>query len=318
MPRPSGGAWVWALPLLVGLLPGVAAQGCPSTAGIVLGSIFGTLVVVAIVGVIVYFVLKKKKQREAARTRKATDGARGTYDNPTFEGDLERGRPSGSTNAIPQEKHAEKGFGGYVECREYESPRKNKVVASPETSTAARVLFLEDAKKGGHPIRKAGSRGSLDEAVPPVESDVVFVPLLSQDIMGLGFNIDGNLKKGVYVSQIHKRGPASESGLIDIGDRIIHVTVSFENMVLEDAMTVLSYASPYPVKLCLRKAALQAGAGGSQAAGAGAGAGEGLAGQDDGINHPVFRSQSLDDLRHIGKEGLQHPRRTFSEMKKSG
>jgi hypothetical protein len=34
-----------------------------------------------------------------------------------------------------------------------------------------------------------------------------------------------------------------------IGDRIIALTVCFESIVYEDALTILSYASPYPVFL---------------------------------------------------------------------
>ena len=41
--------------------------------------------------------------------------------------------------------------------------------------------------------------------------------LQSQDIIGLGFNICGNLRDGIFVSQVHNRGPASESGLIKPG-----------------------------------------------------------------------------------------------------
>jgi len=36
-----------------------------------------------------------------------------------------------------------------------------------------------------------------------------------------------------------------------IGDRIVSVTISMEHMVLEDALTILSYASSYPIKLLL-------------------------------------------------------------------
>jgi hypothetical protein len=32
-----------------------------------------------------------------------------------------------------------------------------------------------------------------------------------------------------------------------IGDRIMALTVCFESIVYEDALTILSYASPYPV-----------------------------------------------------------------------
>ena len=82
-------------------------------------------------------------------------------------------------------------------------------------------------------------------------------------------------------------------------------------MVLEDAMTILSYASPYPVKLCLRKVAAMVSPESTDVI-------PYDAQNKSNTEHPVYRSQSLDDLRHIGKEGLLHPRRTFSEMKKSG
>jgi len=33
------------------------------------------------------------------------------------------------------------------------------------------------------------------------------------------------------------------------GDKVLSLTISFDNMVYEDALTLLSYASPYPIKL---------------------------------------------------------------------
>lgn len=38
---------------------------------------------------------------------------------------------------------------------------------------------------------------------------------------------------------------------INLGDRIMALTVCFESIVYEDALTILSYASPYPVELTL-------------------------------------------------------------------
>ena len=49
------------------------------------------------------------------------------------------------------------------------------------------------------------------------DPEVINVPLQSQDIIGLGFNICGNLRDGIFVSQVHNRGPASESRLIKPG-----------------------------------------------------------------------------------------------------
>lgn len=47
--------------------------------------------------------------------------------------------------------------------------------------------------------------------------EMVSVWLQSQDIIGLGFNISGNMRDGIYVSQVHNRGPAVESGKIKVG-----------------------------------------------------------------------------------------------------
>ena len=40
---------------------------------------------------------------------------------------------------------------------------------------------------------------------------------MSQDVVGLGFNISGSMRDGVQVSKVHQRGPASESGRIHTG-----------------------------------------------------------------------------------------------------
>ena len=41
--------------------------------------------------------------------------------------------------------------------------------------------------------------------------------LTSQDFIGLGFNIAGSMRDGIYVSQVHNRGPAIESGKFKVG-----------------------------------------------------------------------------------------------------
>ena len=90
------------------------------------------------------------------------------------------------------------------------------------------------------------------------------------------------------------------------GDRLLSITISFENMVYEDALTILSYASPYPVELQIQKVArlspqkipeVEAG--------------------PDKVSHPLYRSQSMDDVNKINKDSYITPRRTYSEMKKS-
>ena len=49
------------------------------------------------------------------------------------------------------------------------------------------------------------------------DPEVVSVSLQSSDIIGLGFNISGSMSEGIFVSQVHNRGPASESGKIKVG-----------------------------------------------------------------------------------------------------
>lgn len=43
--------------------------------------------------------------------------------------------------------------------------------------------------------------------------------------------------------------PLNVFSLVHTGDKIVNVTVSFTSIVYEDALTILSYASPYDVQL---------------------------------------------------------------------
>ena len=55
------------------------------------------------------------------------------------------------------------------------------------------------------------------------EPEVISVLLESRDMIGLGFDICGSMRDGIYVSQVHNRGPAIETGLIKIGN-VQHTT----------------------------------------------------------------------------------------------
>lgn len=91
------------------------------------------------------------------------------------------------------------------------------------------------------------------------------------------------------------------------GDRILDITISFENMVYEDALTILSYASPYPVRLTLQKATpdKEKDTEGEETD------------AEDTVHHPVYRSQSMDDVSKIQKERFSfRMRRARSEMKR--
>ncbi|XP_015795273.1 uncharacterized protein LOC107371642 [Tetranychus urticae] len=94
---------------------------------------------------------------------------------------------------------------------------------------------------------------SLDDTFIMTKPEQVRVQMTGHDFTGLGFNIAGNMRDGIFIKDVLTRGPANESGLIKAGDRIMSVTVSFEKMVYEDALTILSYASPYDVTLQIEK-----------------------------------------------------------------
>lgn len=63
----------------------------------------------------------------------------------------------------------------------------------------------------------------------------------------------GNMNEGIFIHKVHPKGQADQSGNIKQGDRIKSLTIVFEGMVCEDAITLLSYASPYKVKLELER-----------------------------------------------------------------
>ena len=89
------------------------------------------------------------------------------------------------------------------------------------------------------------------------------------------------------------------------------VHISFENMVHEDALTILSYAAPYPVNLTLQKQSkpfVQTVEPSIED------------NEEDPVilTHPIYRSQSYDDVSKISPDATKWigPRRTWSEMKK--
>ncbi|XP_043262175.1 uncharacterized protein LOC122402985 [Colletes gigas] len=132
-------------------------------------------------------------------------------------------------------------------------------------------------------------RKTLDDScLGPKATKVNVVSLKSRDFTGLGFNICGNMREGIFVKDLLHRGPASESRRIHPGDRIASVKISFRNMVYEDALTILSYASPYDVKL-----EVESGGSGSKPTtllkkSVGPSAAR--------ICHPLYRSQSIPEL----------------------
>ncbi|KAK3589077.1 hypothetical protein CHS0354_008726 [Potamilus streckersoni] len=278
------------------IIPTVAAEAnCPDVTVIVVVSVFVTLAVVLIVlgiiGVLIY-----KRRRDILRTSRAK-----TLGNGNDETEFAYSNPAFGVNESPK-RDAEEGIGGYVHCREasplqtIKSPSK-----SPETKDAGKTwMSLPKADFPGPGLNRSGSIGSLDRNYLTGDPEVTSVWLHSQDFIGLGFNIAGSMRDGIFVSQVHNRGPAVESGKFRVGDRIVSVTVSFENMVYEDALTILSYASPYPVQVTLQKEKQVS-------------KGRRVSDSSPNLKHPLYRSQSVDTLIRLGKENILHPKRCLSE-----
>ncbi|EPB71971.1 hypothetical protein ANCCEY_08955 [Ancylostoma ceylanicum] len=84
-------------------------------------------------------------------------------------------------------------------------------------------------------------------------SGKVGVLLKSEDAAGFGMTIQGNMNEGIYVKEVVPMGAADQTGNILPGDRIKTLSICFDNMVYEDALTLLSYASPYRVKFELER-----------------------------------------------------------------
>ncbi|GFO16937.1 periaxin [Plakobranchus ocellatus] len=246
-----------------------AHAGCdPSPAVVAVASVLSTLAVVALLLIAIYF-CRRRSRRKGDSMRRATNHY----------------QPHGMINRAfshPDEGGmAEHGFG---------SPKTfnhNKPKEFPKSSRDRKTwssLPPSDRAVDGIASRldRQGSCGSLDDGYSRHDPEVISVTLESHDIIGLGFNISGNMSSGIQVSEVHNRGPARDSGVVAVGDRILSVSVSYENIVYEDALTILSYASPYPVKLLLEKSPTQDNPSPI------------LGPRPRRLSHPMFRSRSQD------------------------
>jgi hypothetical protein len=75
------------------------------------------------------------------------------------------------------------------------------------------------------------------------------------------------------------------------GDRIMSMTIDFRHIVQEDAMTLLSYASPYNVQLELVN--------GNRSTDSGELSNTKNAGRQSPLIHPLIRSSSQTDLNTV-------------------
>ncbi|KAK6052893.1 hypothetical protein COOONC_09602 [Cooperia oncophora] len=103
------------------------------------------------------------------------------------------------------------------------------------------------------PRRKLMDTGTQKALSVENASGNVGVLLKTDNAAGFGMNIQGSMNEGIYVKTIVPMGAADQTGNILPGDRIKSLTINFDNMVYEDALTLLSYASPYKVKFELER-----------------------------------------------------------------
>ncbi|CAJ0569430.1 unnamed protein product, partial [Mesorhabditis spiculigera] len=195
-------------PLLYGL---AAADTCLSQgelAGVVFGSVFGTLVICACIGAALYCFLWRQPKSKIANAK---------------------------TNHLPPTatKTTERG-------------------CDPENVPHSDKFTLIDSYKLRRKSDFAQQKSFSSEDVNEVEA-VAAVDLSSKSLQGLGFSVRGSMGEGIFIREVIEDGPADTSKNVFPGDRIRGLWISFDEMVFSDAVTILSYASPYKVKLELER-----------------------------------------------------------------
>lgn len=115
------------------------------------------------------------------------------------------------------------------------------------------------------------------------------VKLWARDFTGLGLTCGGGARDGVCVHSVLRSGPAAAAKL-QPGDKIKSIKIEFTGTPLEDAVSILSLASPYPVELEVVE-------------------GGRVSGEGWKVHHPLMkRAGSTGDVNTLEKEGkLLHP-----------
>uniref|UniRef100_A0A182SNZ5 PDZ domain-containing protein n=1 Tax=Anopheles maculatus TaxID=74869 RepID=A0A182SNZ5_9DIPT len=165
-------------------------------------------------------------------------------------------------------------------------------------NSAATANGISASNKTGSPLDPSWtSKQNTIEKRKTVDDSYVnmttprLVSLRGSDFTGLGVEVYGGLKEGIFVKKVMPQGPAA--GIVNTGDRITSITIDFRHIVQEDAMTILSYASPYNVQLELvsgTKPVLpqtQSPKPGHQS-----------------LTHPLYRSSSQSDLNTVSKHEI--------------
>lgn len=118
------------------------------------------------------------------------------------------------------------------------------------------------------------------------------IGLRGSDFTGLGIELCGGLKEGIFVRKVMPQGPAT--GLVNVGDKITSITIDCSHLVLEDAVSILSYASPYNVQLELVDAKANVAAM-SHA--------NSPKSNTSTLSHPLYRSGSQSDVNTVSGGG---------------
>ncbi|XP_072933920.1 uncharacterized protein [Epargyreus clarus] len=118
------------------------------------------------------------------------------------------------------------------------------------------------------------------------------VKLWARDFTGLGLRCGGGARDGVRVHSVLRSGPAAAAKL-QPGDKIKSIKIEFTGTPLEDAVAILSLASPYPVELEIVE-------------------GGRTSGEGWGVHHPLLkRAGSTGDVSTLEKEAKHlHPPRS--------
>lgn len=111
------------------------------------------------------------------------------------------------------------------------------------------------------------------------------ISLRGSDFTGLGIEVCGGLKDGIFIKKVMPQGPAAN--IVNVGDKITSITIDFRHIVQEDAATILSYASPYNVQLEYVEGKGTIPHIGSQSP------------STVSLTHPLYRSSSQEDFNTI-------------------
>ncbi|XP_055624841.1 uncharacterized protein LOC129767707 [Toxorhynchites rutilus septentrionalis] len=226
---------------------GMGASACYG-GGDIAGAIFGTLFAVVVVAVLLWWLYRRGYILKRKESQLVTEDPESKKDEYAFDN--------------PAFKTAD-GAGCAAATVKPSSPLDHS---------------WSSAKQNSLDKRKTVDDSCISATTPRV------VALRGSDFTGLGVEVYGGLKEGIFVKKVMPQGPAA--GYVHTGDRITSITIDFQHIVQEDAVTILSYASPYNVQLELvngeKLPQTQSPKPGHQA-----------------LTHPLVRSSSQSDMNTI-------------------